>query len=471
MQQLFFTRRLGLKKSNIEYNKKNRCNPVIKFKKQKITSFSGIIIFFNFFKEKDFFNKIKQSVNHIQDKTVIGYHKIFIILTLHLLLGFRQLREIECYCNDPLVLRFLSLKKLPDLSTITRNISKADKRAIDALRQINREDILKNLVINDINKITIDFDGSVLSTGRRAEGTAVGFNKKKKGQRSYYPLFCTIAQTGQVFDFHHRPGNVHDSNGACDFIITCIRLIRNYLPYSEIEVRMDSAFFDDDIVDVLEEKKIDFTISVPFERFPELKGMIEGRKRWKNAFKNFSYFFSKWSPKCWEKKYQFVFIRQKVAKQEKGVIQLDLFRPVSYEYSYTVVISNKQTTAKKILTFHHGRGNQENIFSELKTQVQMDYIPTNSLHGNQLYLLAAIFAHNQTRSLQMEIKPKRFNDSPTRKPLWLFQEIKTFRRRIINISGSLAQPARKLTLTINDNKIVEKFYKEHQDIFDLKLCA
>jgi hypothetical protein len=27
----------------------------------------------------------------------------------------------------------------------------------------------------------LDFDGSVQSTGRFAEGTAVGFNKKKKG--------------------------------------------------------------------------------------------------------------------------------------------------------------------------------------------------------------------------------------------------------------------------------------------------
>ena len=60
--------------------------------------------------------------------------------------------------------------------------------------------------------MTLDYDGSVLSTGRHAEGTAVGFNKKKKGARSYYPLFCTVAQTDQVLDVHHRPGNVHDSN-------------------------------------------------------------------------------------------------------------------------------------------------------------------------------------------------------------------------------------------------------------------
>lgn len=52
----------------------------------------------------------------------------------------------------------------------------------------------------------------VLGTTRMAEGTAVGYNRKKKGQRSYYTLFCTVAQAGQVPDACHRPGNVYDFN-------------------------------------------------------------------------------------------------------------------------------------------------------------------------------------------------------------------------------------------------------------------
>ena len=69
-------------------------------------------------------------------------------------------------------------------------------------------DRLKNVALA---RVTLDFDGSVIGTGRFAEGSAVGFNKKKKGQRSYYPLFCTVAQTGQVLNILHRSGNVHDS--------------------------------------------------------------------------------------------------------------------------------------------------------------------------------------------------------------------------------------------------------------------
>ena len=67
--------------------------------------------------------------------------------------------------------------------------------------------VIERLVAERLASVTLDFDGSVLSTGRHAEGTAVGFNNES----SYYPLFCTVAQTDQVLDVHHRPGNVHDS--------------------------------------------------------------------------------------------------------------------------------------------------------------------------------------------------------------------------------------------------------------------
>ena len=37
-------------------------------------------------------------------------------------------------------------------------------------------------------------------------------------------------ETDQVFDVHHRPGNVHDSNGADTFIEHCMRTVRESLP-------------------------------------------------------------------------------------------------------------------------------------------------------------------------------------------------------------------------------------------------
>ena len=182
----------------------------------------------------------------------------------------------------------------------------------------------------------------MLSTGRYAEGTAVGFNKTKKGARSYYPLFCTVAQTDQVLDVHHRPGNVHDSNGADAFIERCVRTVRESLPRTKVEVRIDSAFFNQGIVERLHSLGVTFSVSVPFERFAELKAMIEGRQRWRPMTGGLGYFESRWKPKSWSTRYRFIFIRKHVRRQHKSPIQLDLFEPVEYGCEFKVIVTNKK---------------------------------------------------------------------------------------------------------------------------------
>src|SRR5439155_15618578 len=139
-----------------------------------------------------------------------------------LLLGYRELRDSRYYRDDPLVRRVLGLTRCPDVATISRALASADARSVAKLRALSRDLVLDRLRHLQPARLTVDFDGSVFSTQRAAEGSAVGFNKQKKGARSYYPLFCTLAQTGQVFDFVHRPGNVHDSREAEAFMTACI---------------------------------------------------------------------------------------------------------------------------------------------------------------------------------------------------------------------------------------------------------
>jgi len=203
-----------------------------------------------------------------------------LLLIVHLLLGYWRLQDMRYYRDDPLVHRLLGLQRLPDVTTVSRTLAGMDARSMDRLRRLNRQQVLQRLSSLNLARITLNFDGSVLSTGRFAEGTAVGFNRKKKGQRTYYPLFCTLTQTGQVLDVWHCPGNVHDSNGAQDFILACIGELRAVVPRAVLEVRMDGAFFSDPIVGMLDAEGVEFTISVPFERFSELKRRVEERRRW-----------------------------------------------------------------------------------------------------------------------------------------------------------------------------------------------
>jgi hypothetical protein len=376
---------------------------------------------------------------------------LFLQLIVHLLLGFRELRDSRAYRDDPMVQRILGLRRLPDVSTLSRMLKEADAGSVANLRALLRELLFGRLKQLSPARLTLDFDGSVQSTRRRAEGTAVGYNKKRKGARSYYPLFCTIAQTQQVLDFLHRSGNVHDSHGAQEFILACIQAVRSALPGVIIEVRMDSAFFSDAIVSALRQAGVEFTISVPFERFAELKGLIEARSRWQQVNAEVSYFETSWKPKVWEQRYRFLFIRTRALRQHKRPVQLDLFIPHETGYDFKVIITNKTIAAGHVVAFHEGRGSQEGIFGELKSHCQMDYVPVRRRLGNQTYLLAGLFAHNLMRELQMATAPRCRSTTVQRAALWTFARLDTLRNTLLHRAGRLTRPRGVLTLTLNRN--------------------
>jgi hypothetical protein len=429
--------------------------PALRFEDQRLTSFAGLVIIQRLFAELDIKSRLRACFDHMPDNPIFGHHMIVLLLIVHLMLGYRRLRDMEYYRDDLMVLRLLGLRRLPDVSTVSRALAHVDEKSIIKIRQACREMMLTRLQSLRLARVTLDFDGSVLTTGRIAEGAAIGFNKQHKGQRSYYPLFCTIAQTAQVFDVLPRAGNVHDSNGAIEFMRQCIGIIRAACPGITVEVRMDSAFFSDKTVTELQDQAVQFTISVPFERFAELKQMIQGRKRWRYFNGELSYFETQWKPKKWDSRFRFIFIRRRVKQQSKDPIQLDLFIPYEYGYEFKVIVTNKQMTMKKVLFFHNGRGAQENTIGELKSQCNLDYVAVRRLHGNHLYMMAAVLTHNLLRELHMMVHERSRGTTEKRSTLWEFTEANTLRKKILQRAGRITWPAGTLTMTMNANAAVQ----------------
>lgn len=455
-----------MKRSKSEVHGKARDGLDVRFEAQLLTSFSGLIIFQRLFAKLGLKERLWRCCRHLKDQSIYGQHIIVMMLIVHLLLGFRELRDARYYLDDEMVKRLLGLKYLPEVSTVSRALAGADQRTVNNLRAENRHLVLKRLEVLKLARVTADFDGSVQSTGRRAEGTAVGFNKKKKGQRSYYPLFCTIAQTGQVLDVHHRAGNVHDSNGAKEFILQCLDEVWENLPSAQVESRVDSAFFSEAIIDEIDAAGAQFTASVPFERFPALKAMIEGRQRWRRIDDELSFFETQWKPERWSERYRFVFVRKRVRRQHKEPIQLDLFVPHEHGYDFKVIVTNKRIGASSVVAFHQGRGSQEGIFAELKTHCQMDYVPVTTRVGNQIYRLSAMFAHNLTRELQMIAHPPQRGTTAKRAALWAFEQLHTMRCNLIQRAGRLLRPQGKFVLSMNYNPAVEEELLHYLDALE-----
>jgi hypothetical protein len=443
-----------VKSSKAEIQAKFHKIPLIRFEDQKLTSFSGLLIFQALFQRMHLKERLKKCFSHLKTSPIFGRHLVVLLVIVHLLLGFRRLRELDYYRDDPLVLRLMGLRKLPDVSTISRSLSDMEQEGVGKVRELLSSLVLEGLKRAALPRLTFDFDGSVQSTKGHAEGTAVGFNKVKKGARSYYPLFCTVAQTDQFFDVYHRPGNVHDSNGAEQFMMDCFEKARAELTDTLFESRIDSAFFSREILRVLDASNVKYTASVPFERFTELKTMIEQRRRWREIDKQWSFFESNWKPKSWDTHYRFLFIRKRVKKQQKGPLQLDLFEPRDFQFDYKVIVTNKRESAKSVVLFHNGRGSQEAIFGNAKTDAALDVIPSKRLAGNQVFTLCAMMAHNLSREIQMLASPPQPRSLPKRPAAWTFERLDTIRHRIIQRAGRLTRPRGELTLTMSANRAV-----------------
>src|SRR2546425_9484756 len=141
--------------------------PTVRFEDQELTSFGGIVVFQKLFAKLNLKEQLRRCCAHLTGKNL--YHPAVIVqlLIVHLLLGFRKLRDIEFYEDDPWIKRVLGLKVLPDVSTISRILVAFDDQAIAAHHGLNREQVLRRIEKEGLRRITVDFDGSVLSTKRQ----------------------------------------------------------------------------------------------------------------------------------------------------------------------------------------------------------------------------------------------------------------------------------------------------------------
>lgn len=420
----------------------------IRFESQSLTSHAGLVVFQRLFSMLGLKERLRGCFRHESGRRAYAPHAVTLLLVVHLVLGCRELRDMARYRNDEAVRRAVGLRRLPDVSTVSRALSDMDARGADRVRALSRDMALDRLRELGPRRVTVDFDGTVLPTRRLAEGSAVGYNPARKGGRSYWPLFATVAQTGQVLDLLHRPGNVADSTGAFDFIGEQTARLREALPGVRLETRMDSAFFDGRLLDELERRGVEYSMSVPFARFADLKATVESRRLWRRAGPDLAFFEPSWKPAGWDRRRRVVVLRRRVPVRRKEPLQLDLFEPRGHGFEFKAVVTNKRASARGVARFHEGRGAQEAMFAELKSQCGLGYAPSRKEAANRLFSLAAVLAHNLGRALRMVARAPSRRTTAKRSPLWAFAQLRTMRNDFLLRAGRFLNRSGKPVLSI-----------------------
>lgn len=449
---------------NSEIHGRINGNLQIEFTDQKLTSFSGLELFNRYFRAIDLRSQIRDALDGGGIGADYRAHELALTFIALWLSGGNRLRHIRYLCSDWLIKRVIGVKRVATERTLSRWLKRFTPAALDALLGVNSSLVLGALKILNLRRVTLDFDGTVLSTGDEVENAARGYNPHKRFSKSYYPFLCHVAQTGHFLRVKNRRGNLHDSKGgALPMISDCIRDVRESLGRGVvIEVRLDSAFFSEKILRFLTKLGIPYAVKMPLWKWTGIKELINNRQRWSVASDDLSYFATTLELAKWRLEVPVVIFRKLITKNnlKPKAFQLDLFDPGDGIYEYQVIATNQELTAANVMDFYNGRCGMEREIAELKMEYGFANIPTKHFLANSTYQALAILTHSLVKNFQLatDQAPAKKRSS-LRTTSYRFESLKSLRFKIIARAGRIVNIAGKSVLKMAAEPKVETAFQ------------
>ena len=422
----------------------------LEFTAQGLTSYSGLELLGRFLRDIGFSERLRRHLKSCDPGGDYGSVSMVRLLLAMLVVGARRLRHVRYLTDDPVVARFAGLKSLPTDRSLSRWLSKCQASVRAALFSLNVElvaDIVRPL---KLKRLTLDLDGTVLSTGLSVERAFRGFNPHHRKVPSYYPITAYLAQTGHVLGVKNRSGNVHDGKAGMPFLRDLFRQAQEAFPDTLFEVRLDGAFFRQDIVTWLEHRA-EYAIRVPFYRWIGLKDLIRERCRWKRVAEGIDGFDTQVLLGPWSQKLRVAIYRKRVFHRTAKNYQLDLFDPDDGIWEYSAITTNKPLGLEALWHFMAGRGAHEKAIGELKSGYAFDAIPTQNYAANSTWQILSALAHNVVTSFQLATGAPRRPRTRKRTAHYVLKSIHTLRYEIFHRAGILRRPQGRLTLTLSAN--------------------
>ena len=413
----------------------------VEFASQDITAFGGLELIRRYFR----LIELGRTVRSVFARYHIGgdYRAIDMILVIVVLIlaGGRRLDHLNYLCEDPLVKRFCDLLRLPRERSVARWLKRFGHKSLEAWVELNSQIVCAALEKEKLGRLTLDIDGSVITTGASVAWAFRGFNPHHRKHPSYYPILAHLAQTGHILRVKNRPGNVHDSRGAVVFLRDLIDDVRIRLGRAlPLEFRMDGAFFQREIIALLERKGAGYAIKVPFFKWLGLLPLIRERQRWQALREGLDCFELSLPIAAWEKTLRVVVYRKPVYHQTKKNYQLDLFDPDDGYFEYSAVSTNLDLSAAALWDFMAGRGAQEKTFAELKGEWALDVVPTHHYGANSAWQQIAILGHNLLRNFQLHTLATAKPRSRKQTYRFFLQSLKTIRFKLIHQPARIIKP-------------------------------
>jgi hypothetical protein len=412
----------------------------IEFSARNLTSNAGLLLLFEHARRNGIFDLIDHDLvfeNQSTNKIKMNHIKTMLCGNF---VGIDKLERLKLLQSDPLVNEFDISIKEPE--TVSRFLGNFSYKTTHMLREINFKVFRKLLRRRKHSSITIDIDSSVVNVEGHQEGTAKGYNPKKPGNPCYNIQFAFCDEIKAYLTGYVRSGDTYTANGA----VGMIKEIMAHLEEMDLEVtlRMDSGFFDEDILETLEALGCRYVIKG--KAYPTLVAQVtdpdivfvageEGQETIEIVT----------SLNTWKKNRRFVVSR--VLKDEKDRAQLSFLEGDEYEYFFYA--TNTELSPVEVVDFYQKRGNSENYIKEAKYDMAVGQLLLKSFWSNEAIFQLMMLAYNLFLLFKLDsLKATEYR-----------QQIKTFRLKYIFLAGKIIRTARRVVMKLSDRYPYREIYE------------
>jgi len=449
---------MRLRKADLRQRVKG--NLELRFVRTGLTSYAGLELVRRYWHTLGLVARLRRHLEGRVPATDFGVVPMILLLLGLVLCGGRRLRHVLYLAGDPLVLRLCGLRRLPTPHTIGRWLRQFRHRHLEVVRQLNAELAAEAIRRMGLRRLTIDVDGSVVSTGQRVQWAQRGFNPHHRKVPSYYPITAYEAQSGQLLRVENRPGNVHDGKASVGFLRALFAQLAATLGAGyTLEFRMDGAFFRRDVLQLLQARGVEYAVKVPFYPWVGLKQRVQATRAWTSVDDTVSCCEQRVAVAQWGRVFRVVVYRKRVQHWTHKNFQLDLFDPSDGHYEYSAVVTNKAVTGRTLWYFMCGRGAHEKAYAELKTGFAFDCVPTMRYAANSFWQLLSVLAFNLMRGFQAVTTAARRAPTRKRRSVHRFEAIQTLRYQYLQRAGLVLYPDGHPTLDVGAAAAVKRRFR------------
>ena len=242
------------------------------------------------------------------------------------------------------------------------------------------------------DNFTLDIDSSVMTRYGEQEGAKKGYNPAKRGRCSHHPLIAFIDDVKLVANMWLRSGDTSSANNFLSFLEDTLSKLKNK---TVSLIRLDSGFFQSNILDYLEQKAMSYIIAAKFTH--PIQRVIKESTSWIVLDTGIEICEQVYQSDSWQVPRRLVIVRQKIKDRPNAPgkqLRIFLEEEVFKKYRYSAYVTNMNFAPAEIWRLYRGRANAENRIKELKYDFGFDSFNLKDFYATEAALTFVMIAYN-----------------------------------------------------------------------------